>query len=80
MRIRIAVTSLTVGAIVVCLGAGTAEAVRPYDCGHAGGEIITVRDPDVPGSAICTCKGGFYDGQTVFGSFPTPEGWITCIM
>jgi hypothetical protein len=80
MRVRIVITGIITGTIVACLGAGTAEAVDPYHCGQAGGRLLTLRDPDVPGQAVCHCQNGFYDGQAVYGSYQTPEGWITCIM
>ncbi|WP_306360415.1 hypothetical protein [Nocardia sp. CC227C] len=52
----------------VALSTGSAAAVTPQQCEQeSDGEVRWVLKPDDPTKAVCTCRGGFYDGQDVFG-------------
>ncbi|MFF0488435.1 hypothetical protein ACFYTQ_05365 [Nocardia sp. NPDC004068] len=64
---RVAVIAAT-AAVGLWLAAGPAGAVTPAQCEkEGGGEVDVVLDPGTNYTAVCTCKGGFYTGQEVFG-------------
>lgn len=78
-------SALAASTIALCwLTVGPASAVTPQQCeqettGHVRAHI----DPTNSAKAICTCEGGFYDGQEVFGAHivkvdktPVP---VTCV-
>ncbi|MEV6099369.1 hypothetical protein [Nocardia sp. NPDC051981] len=68
----------------VMLTSGTASAVTPAQCEkESNGKVVGHLDPNDSSKAICTCKGGFYDGQEVYGAtiiyvgqYPYP---VTCV-
>ncbi|MGV9673821.1 hypothetical protein ACWDSJ_00930 [Nocardia sp. NPDC003482] len=79
-----AVVVTTVAGAGLWLAAGPSGAVTPAQCeSDHRGRVHVVLDPSTGYSGVCTCEGGFYDGQQVFGPHiyqvgdtPLP---ITCV-
>lgn len=63
---------------------GSASAVTPEQCEkESTGKVVGHLDPHDSSKAICTCEGGFYGGQEVYGAtilfigqYPYP---VTCV-
>lgn len=81
--IRLAVLAVT-GLSAALLTIGPASAVTPEQCEkESTGKVAGHLDPHDSSKAICTCEGGFYDGQEVYGAtilfigqYPYP---VTCV-
>ncbi|MBF6133528.1 hypothetical protein IU501_11005 [Nocardia otitidiscaviarum] len=67
IRVTVFIAAVFAG---IALSAGPAAAVTPQQCEQeSNGRVDWVLDPSDPSgtTAVCTCKGGFYNGQQVFG-------------
>lgn len=78
---KLSIAAVITAAVFLLAEPALAAAVTPDNCHDGGGETTAVLFPNDPTKAICTCVGGFYRDQSVYGIIELVDGQlITCMM